>query len=52
MNIAKPKNKDRKKGMSIRAKGINNSNAGSCVKDMEIQQFPDKKKPKPNEQPK
>ena len=35
--IARPKNKDKNKGINIRAKGIKPSNAWSCVKDMEIQ---------------
>ena len=52
IKIANPKNKDRNKGTSIAAKGINDSNAGSCVKDIEIQQVPVKKNPKPNAQPK
>ena len=35
--IAKPKNKDKKRGISIRAKGIKPLNIASCVKDIEIQ---------------
>ena len=35
--IAKPKNKDKNRGINIRAKGINPLNISSCVKDMEIQ---------------
>ena len=34
--IAKPKNKDRNKGISIRAKGIKPMNISSCVKEIEI----------------
>ena len=35
--IASPKNKDKNKGISIRAKGIKPLNISSCVKDIEIQ---------------
>ena len=35
--IAKPKNKDRKRGISIRANGINPLNISSCVNDIVIQ---------------
>ena len=35
--IASPKNKDKNKGISIRAKGINPLNISSCVRDIEIQ---------------
>ena len=35
--IANPKNKDKKKGINIRAKGIKPLNISSCVNDMEIQ---------------
>mgnify|MGYP006168924423 FL=1 len=35
--IAKPKNKDRKRGINIRAKGIKPLNISSCVKDIVIQ---------------
>ena len=35
--IAKPKNKDRKRGINIRAKGIKHLNISSCVKDIVIQ---------------
>mgnify|MGYP004154179717 CR=1 FL=1 len=35
--IAKPKNKDKKRGINIRAKGIKPLNISSCVKDIEIQ---------------
>ena len=34
--IANPKNKDMKKGINIRAKGISPLNISSCVNDMEI----------------
>jgi len=34
---AKPKNKDRNKGISISAMGIKFLNVSSCVKDIEIQ---------------
>ena len=34
---AKPKNKDRKSGINIRAKGIKPLNISSCVKDIVIQ---------------
>ena len=37
IKIANPKNKDRNKGINIRAKGINPLNISSCVKDIEIQ---------------
>ena len=50
--IAKPKNKDKKRGINIRAKGIKPLNISSCVRDIEIQQLPNKKKPKPKAQPK
>ena len=50
--IAKPKNKDKNRGINIRAKGIKPLNISSCVKDIEIQQLPDKKKPKPKAHPK
>ena len=50
--IAKPKNKDKNRGINIRAKGINPLNISSCVKDIEIQQLPNKKKPKPKAHPK
>ena len=52
VKIANPKNKDRNRGTNIRAKGIIPLNISSCVKDIEIQQFPNKKKPKPKAQPK
>ena len=35
--IASPKNKDKNKGISIRAKGIKPLNISSCVRDIEIQ---------------
>ena len=35
--IAKPKNKDKNRGINIRARGINPLNISSCVKDIEIQ---------------
>ena len=35
--IAKPKNKERNKGISIKANGIKPVNISSCVKDIEIQ---------------
>ena len=35
--IAKPKNKDRNRGINISAKGIKPLNISSCVKDIEIQ---------------
>ena len=35
--IANPKNKDKNKGINIRAKGIKPLNISSCVKDIEIQ---------------
>ena len=35
--IANPKNKDKKKGINIRAKGISPLNISSCVNDIEIQ---------------
>ena len=35
--IARPKNKDKNKGINIRAKGIKPLNISSCVKDIEIQ---------------
>ena len=35
--IASPKNKDKNKGINIRAKGIKSLNISSCVKDIEIQ---------------
>ena len=35
--IANPKNKDKNKGINIRAKGIKLLNITSCVKDIEIQ---------------
>ena len=35
--IAKPKNKDKNKGINTRAKGIRPVNISSCVKDIEIQ---------------
>ena len=50
--IASPKNKDRNSGINIRAKGIKPLNISSCVKDIEIQQLPNKKKPKPKLHPK
>ena len=34
--IAKPKNKDKNRGINIRAKGIKPLNISSCVKDIEI----------------
>ena len=37
IKIAKPKNKDKNKGISIRAKGIKPLNISSCVRDIEIQ---------------
>ena len=37
VKIASPKNKDKNKGMNMRAKGIKPLNISSCVKDMEIQ---------------
>ena len=37
IKIASPKNKDRNKGINIRAKGIKPLNISSCVKDIEIQ---------------
>ena len=37
IKIAIPKNKDKNKGINIRAKGIKTLNTSSCVKDMEIQ---------------
>ena len=37
IKIASPKNKDRNRGINIRAKGIIPLNISSCVKDMEIQ---------------
>ena len=50
--IASPKNKDKNRGINIRAKGIKPLNISSCVKDIEIQQLPSKKKPKPKAHPK
>ena len=50
--IANPKNKERNNGINMRAKGIKPLNISSCVKDIEIQQLPNKKKPKPKAQPK
>ena len=50
--IAKPKNKDKNNGTNTRAKGIRSLKVSSCVKEIEIQQFPNKKKPKPNTHPK
>ena len=35
--IATPKNKDKNRGINIRAKGIKPLNISSCVKDIEIQ---------------
>ena len=35
--IANPKNNDKNKGISIRAKGTKSLNATSCVNDIEIQ---------------
>jgi len=35
--IARPKNKDKNRGIIIRAKGIKPLNISSCVKDIEIQ---------------
>ena len=35
--IAKPKKRDKNKGINIRAKGIKPLNISSCVKDIEIQ---------------
>ena len=35
--IANPKNKDKNKGIIMRAKGINSLNISSCVSDMAIQ---------------
>ena len=35
--IANPKNNDKNKGISIRARGIKPLNISSCVKDIEIQ---------------
>ena len=35
--IARPKNKDKNRGINIRAKGIKSLNISSCVKDIEIQ---------------
>ena len=35
--IASPKNRDKNKGINIRAKGIKPLNISSCVKDIEIQ---------------
>ena len=35
--IDRPKNKDKNRGINIRAKRINPLNISSCVKDMEIQ---------------
>ena len=35
--IAKPNNKDKNRGIIIRAKGMNLLNISSCVKDIEIQ---------------
>ena len=35
--IASPKNKDKNRGINIRAKGIKPLNISSCVKDIEIQ---------------
>ena len=37
IKIAKPKNKDKKRGIITRAKGIRPLNISSCVKDIEIQ---------------
>ena len=37
MKIANPKNKDKNNGIKITAKGINDWNAGSWVKDIAIQ---------------
>ena len=37
IKIANPKNKDKNKGINIRAKGIKPLNISSCVKDIEIQ---------------
>ena len=50
--IAIPKNKDKNKGININAIGINGLNISSCVKDIEIQQFPNKKNPNPKSKPK
>ena len=52
IKIAKPKKNDKNKGINIRAKGIKPINTSSCVSEIEIQQFPNKKKPKPNAHPK
>ena len=52
IKIANPKNNDKNKGMNMRAKGIKPLNISSCVKDIEIQQLPNKKKPKPKAHPK
>ena len=35
--IADPKNRERNRGINIRAKGIKPSNISSCVRDIEIQ---------------
>ena len=37
IKTTKPKNKDKNKGISIRANGIKPMNVSSCVKDIEIQ---------------
>ena len=50
--IANPKNKDKNKGINMRAKGIKLLKISSCVSDIEIQQLPKRKNPKPKEQPK
>ena len=35
--IANPKNKDKNRGINIKANGINSLNISSCVNDIEIQ---------------
>ena len=50
--MAKPKNKLRKKGISINAKGIRILKLSSKVKELVIHEIPLRKKPKPNKDPK
>ena len=47
-----PKNKDKNKGINIKAKGIKFLNISSWVKDITIQWLPNKKNPKPKAHPK
>ena len=52
MKIARPKNKDKNRGTNMTVKGIKFFKFSSCVSDIEIQQLPKRKKPKPKEHPK